>query len=110
MRTDRNDEAALKRLVALRRQKAEQAFGAAKGELRQAEQALAALQAEMAAIDKAGADYADLALSMRFGRSAFLMGRIAEQRDAIAQKQAVLDRAREALKKAIHSEERLNAA
>lgn len=104
-----DDQATLKRLVALRRQKAEQAFGTAKTDLREAKAQLDALQGEMAAIDAAGADYADVALSLRFGRSAFLMSRIDAQREAIARLEHVLHEAREALKKAIHSEERLDA-
>lgn len=97
----------LKKLVALKRQKAEQDFALAKAALQAEEQRLAQLQAELSAIDANAGDYVDFALSMRFGRTAHLMRRIEAARQGVALKRKELDAAREAFKNVLYSEDRV---
>ena len=97
----------LKKLVSLKRQRAEQVHALAIAELRAEERRLAALEKEMSALDPGQADYADFMLSMTFGRAAFLKKQADAVREAIARKKQALEDAREARKKAIHSEGQL---
>ena len=97
----------LKKLVSLKRQRAEQVHALAIAELRAEERRLAALEAEMSALDPGQGDYADFVLAMKFGRAAFLKKPADAVREVIGRKKQALQEAREALKKAIHSEGQL---
>lgn len=97
----------LKKLVALKRQRAEQAFALARAGLQVEERRLTQLQAELSAIDANAGDYADFVLSMRFGRTAYLMQRVEAARQAVASKRKTLDAARETLKSVLYSEDRV---
>ncbi|MEE2879236.1 MAG: hypothetical protein VX593_09560 [Pseudomonadota bacterium] len=102
-----NQSRELKRLVALKRQQAEQAFALAQAALRREEKKLDALKQELASIDATSADYADFALSMRFGLTERLMQKIDLARQSVARRKASVDAAKHALKKAMYSEDRV---
>ena len=97
----------LERLVALRRQKAEQAMALITAEIRREEAALAGVEAQVKALDAAAEDYASHSLAMRHGHPGHLQKQIEAHHRTLGAKRAQLEDARLALKKAIHSEERL---
>ncbi|HPE46783.1 MAG TPA: hypothetical protein PLR76_00225 [Hyphomonas sp.] len=97
----------LNKLVGLRRQKAEQDYLAARME----QEALAAeaerLTGALRALDEPDADAGDAILSLRFGHVRKVLSDIEASKAAAAAKEAELDEAREALKRAFDSEQRL---
>jgi hypothetical protein len=99
--------AALEKLTALKRRKAEQEMLALQAELRRLEESLAALGASLAGLDTPGAG-ADMAvLAYQQGRLARLIAEIRQQQAALPGQRAEADAAREALKRALYSEEQI---
>jgi len=98
----------LKKLVALRRQKAEQALALLQADIRAGEEALVSLQAELASLDKAAGDFGALSLAHRHGRPGALLARISETQAQIAENKGRLPAMRDAVKAALHSEQRLS--
>ncbi len=98
----------LTRLVALRRQNAEQALGQARISLDEEKAKLAALQAELrSAAPDCEQDYAALSLSDRFGNSKRLLGQIEAQKSVVALCEETLEIRRKYLKRAFGSEQSL---
>ena len=99
--------AAIRKLVALKRQRAEQVLAQTTTALRAADAEVSRLRAELSALDQTSADYVDIALSARFGRSGFILKQIetAEARRAACRTE--LEAARDALRRVIHSENQL---
>ncbi|MEM5518832.1 hypothetical protein WNY37_17875 [Henriciella sp. AS95] len=98
----------LTKLVALRRQNAEQAMGQAKMSLDEAKAKLAALEAELrAAPGGTEQDYAALSLSDRFGNSQRILGQIEAQKSVVATCEETLAIRRNLLKQAFGSEQSL---
>ena len=100
---------AIRKLVALKRQRAEQDLAQATTAIRAEQAELERLQAELAALDATTAGYGDIALSARFGHSSFLLQQLAAARDRIAARREALEAARDALRRAIHSENQLES-
>ncbi|WP_300394388.1 hypothetical protein [Henriciella sp.] len=98
----------LQKLVSLKRQKAEQVFAQAKADVMAEEKRLARLLEALAALDETGAGYEDFALSMRFGHSDHLMKQADEVREALHQRRAKLEVAKQALRSAMHSEDQVS--
>lgn len=97
----------LLKLVALRRQKAEQALALLQNEIRSDERVLAALQAEIDAADRSGADFEAVSLSRRFGHVGLMHARLESKRAALSEKRSRLRAAQDVLRREIDSEGRL---
>ncbi len=99
----------LGKLVALKRQKAEQAYAVMQADITAAETELDVLQARLEAGDVTDEGYAAHSLSERHGHPARILALIAMQKSSIAQKRAELRDMKEGLKRAFHSEQRLKS-
>lgn len=98
----------LKSLVGLKRQKAEQDLVAVQQDVARMEAALASLAAQLEALDRPS-DAADGAsLAGRHGHAEWLIAETGRRKAALARRRADLEAAREALKRVIHSEDRLD--
>ncbi|WP_300380686.1 hypothetical protein [Henriciella sp.] len=98
---------ALEKLVALRQQKAEQALAMIKAEIRESEEAISALEAQLGELDASAGDYESFSLSIRFGAPGRISEQIEAARKALKLKQDRLAAAQLELKKAIHSRRQL---
>ncbi|MEZ5946714.1 MAG: hypothetical protein R3C04_07675 [Hyphomonas sp.] len=97
----------LTKIVALKRQKAEQDFRAVQIEREQMSEEAERLAAALRALDDPGPDVDATILALRHGHVRKVMSDMAAGNAAAVQKDAELDEAREALKRAFDSEERL---
>lgn len=95
----------LARLVALKRQQAEQRLWAAQQDLEATRTALTRLQSRLQAAD--GGEVSARLIAYRQGHVEKLVADIAAQQERVASRQAALEEARESLKKALHSENQL---
>ena len=99
----------LLKLVALKRQKAEQDLAIAQARLRTLQVGLANLQAQLEAADGSGRDFQSLSLSSRHGHVQRLLANAAEQCDLIEQAQVCVADAKENLKRILNSQDQLTA-
>ncbi len=100
----------LKKIVALKRQSAEQRVRALQTDVEQIEAAIAARIAGLQGLDDAKSGFDAHRLSEEHGHPPRLIAAIRAARAALTTKRAELHAAREALKHVFHSEERLNEA
>ena len=96
----------LLKLVALKRQKAEQSLAIVQTELRDLGKQLDALQEEFASADQAGGDVHAM-LSSRYGHSRRVLHDMDRKRSEIADAQQRFNAAREELKRILNSEDQL---
>lgn len=96
-------------LVALRRQKTEQAYAALQADIAAAEQRIADLRAELDAGPVTAERFAEHSLSEQYGNTARILARIDTQQQSIAQLRLELAETKESLKRAFHSEQRLKS-
>ncbi|MFN7054782.1 hypothetical protein [Hyphomonas sp.] len=99
--------AALEKLTAIKRQKAEQEMLTLQAELRRMEDSLAALGADLSGLDTPGAGADMTALAYQQGRLTRLIAEIRQKQAALPGQQAAADAAREALKRALYSEDQI---
>lgn len=97
----------LPKLVALKRQQAEQDFYAARKDHEASEDEAGRLARALEALDAPGDDIELTILSLRFGHDRKLLADLESQDAETAQKRDVMDEAREALKRALNSEEQI---
>ncbi|WP_084395923.1 hypothetical protein [Henriciella aquimarina] len=97
----------LSKLVALKRQKAEQDFAALQAEIRRDEQALAALRDRLNAADDQAAGYEAISLAHTHGHLGAVIGQMRTLEKEMAEKEERLGTFREALKNVLYSEQRL---
>lgn len=97
----------LKKLVALKRQRAEQTLLGVQKELSALRQELAALEARLSAMNGEGREITPQFLSYEHGYVQRLVSDLGECRARIARKEVEVISAREALKRVFDSEERL---
>ena len=97
----------LLKLVALKRQRAEQGLAIAQTRLREVQAGLADLQAQLAAADTMQMDFQTLSLSARNGHVQRLLGKLADQQALIEQTQTFVAAAKEELKRILNSEDQL---
>ncbi len=97
----------LKKIVALKRQSAEQRLLVLQTDAERIEAAIRQLRAGLAAMDTAGAGFDALCLAEQNGHVRKIISDIRTAQDALALKQTEVFDAREALKRAFHSENRL---
>lgn len=102
-----NTQRKLLKLVALKRQKAEQALALVQSRLRQLESDLQALQADLARADSGDADVQALMLASRHGHMERMLSEMDRKQADIADAKQQLHRAREDLKKILNSEDQL---
>lgn len=100
----------LRRIVALKRQSAEQHLRAVQMDVDQTVSDIARLNAGLHAMDEAKAGFDALRLAEEHGHARKLIADIRAAEAALAVKRSELHEAREALKRAFHSEERLGGA
>lgn len=98
----------LKSLVGLKRQKAEQDLVIVQQDIGRIEAELAGLAAEIAALDLPSEVADGASLSGRQAHAERLIAQTGRKKAALAARLADLDAAREALKRVIHSEDRLD--
>lgn len=103
-------ERTLRKLVALKRQIAEQKYAVIQADVRKDEKTLASLKADLKASDDWEGDFQATSLSRQFGHVALALQRIDAAKAGLDHKRQCLSEAREALKKALDSEQRLEGA
>lgn len=101
---------ALKKIVALKRQSAEQKVRALQIEVEQIEAAINALLASLDSAGQARFGYEALSLAATHGHVGKVLADVRQRREALVARREDLHLAREALKRVFHSEERLNQA
>lgn len=99
--------AQLRSLVGLKRQKAEQDMLVIQKDVRRIETEIEAVQASMIALDQPGTDYDAASLARRHGGAERLVAELARKRAELSARQADLEAARDALKRVMHSEDRI---
>lgn len=97
----------LEKLTSMKRQKAEQQMLALQGDLRTIESVLAALGENLTALDAPGADADLTTLAVQHGRLNELVRDIRSRQAALPAKEAEVEAAREALKRALYSEDQI---
>lgn len=100
----------LRKIVALKRQSAEQHLRAIQMEADRIVSDIAQLNANLHALDEARAGFDALRLAEEHGHARKLISDIRAAEAALAIKRSELHEAREALKRAFHSQERLGEA
>lgn len=103
----KKQSAQLQSLVGLKRQKAEQDMQAIQMDVRRIEREMKETQAAMQALDQVGQDFDATSLARRHGAPERLIAELGRKRQELAARQADLDIAREALKRVMHSEDRI---
>ena len=103
----RDSRPKLLKLVALKRQKAEQSLAIVQAELRDLGKQLDALQEEFASADRAGGDVRAMMLSSQYGHSRRVLHDMDRKRSEIADAQQRFNAAREELKRILNSEDQL---
>ena len=98
----------LKKIVALKRQSAEQYMRAVQTDAERMEAAISALHADLRALDEVRAGFDAHRLAEENGHVRKLLADIRAGEAALMLKRAELHEAREALKRVFHSEERLS--
>ena len=99
--------AQLKSLVGLKRQKAEQDMLMIQQDVRRIEREMETIETAMRALDKPGDDYDGASLARRHGGAERLVAELGRKRGELAARQGDLEAAREALKRVMHSEDRI---
>lgn len=97
----------LEKLTSMKRQKAEQQMLALQGALRRSESVLAALDANLTALDAPGTDADLTALAVQHGRLSQLVRDIRSCQAGLPAKEAEVEAARDALKRALYSEDQI---
>lgn len=97
----------LEKLTSMKRQKAEQQMLALQGDLRTIESVIAALDANLTALDTPGTDADLTALAVQHGRLGQLVRDIRSRQASLPAKEAEVEAARDALKRALYSEEQI---
>lgn len=100
----------LQKLVALKRQKAEQRVWALQQDLEKTEAALAELVRNLQATDNPALSFAACRLARQQGHVERVIAEIADLRVLISRKERELAEARDALRRTFHSEDRLRRA
>ena len=98
----------LQKLVALKRQKAEQRVLALQQALGEAETALAGAVARLRAADSPDLDFASRSLALQQGRVDQLIADVGAREAGVAFARQALEEAKEALKWVLYSEDRLD--
>ncbi|MCI4644712.1 MAG: hypothetical protein MRY64_08020 [Hyphomonadaceae bacterium] len=104
----RDPDAQLKKLVALKRQKAEQRVLALQQVCGRAEMALAEAKANLRAADNPELDFTARSLALQGGRVEGLIAQVRARESAVSAAAKDLAEAREALKWVLYSEDRLD--
>lgn len=99
--------ALLKKLVGIKRQKAEQDMLSLQLEVRRIEAEIIDLEQKLAALDRLGEGYDSVSLARRHGAAERIIAEIDRSRMKLAMRQGELGAAQEALKLALHSEDRI---
>ena len=102
-----DQQAQLRRIVALKRQKAEQSLSIIQSAIRKLEGELEALQGLLAAADGAGQDFQTLSLANRHGHVQRLFSEMEQKKAQITLTARQLDTAKESLKQILNSEDEL---
>ena len=97
----------LRRIVALKRQKAEQSLSIIQSAIRKLEGELEALQGLLAAADGAGQDFQTLSLASQHGHVQRLLSEMEQKQVQITLTVRQLDTAKESLKQILNSEDEL---
>ncbi|MCA8901799.1 MAG: hypothetical protein KDA53_11165 [Hyphomonas sp.] len=97
----------LPKLVALKRQQAEQEFYTARKAHEAAEDEAGRLARALKGLDAPEADIESTLLSLRYGHDRKLLADMQENRAEAAEKRGVMDEARETLKRALNSEDQI---
>ncbi len=103
----RKQAAQLRTLVGIKRQKAEQDMLALQQDVRRIEAEIAQIGADLRALDKAGEDYDGTSLARRHGAVERMIAEMDRRKADLAKRQQELEAAREALKRVMHSEDRI---
>ncbi len=104
----RKQQAVLRKLVAMKRQRAEQYVREVQARMREAEAEMSNLVGQLARMNQAGDGYNGNSLARRHGHVEHLLSGIATLRAALSVRQAELERAKEELKRVMHSEDQLS--
>ncbi len=102
-----NDKAVLSELVALKRRRAEQRLAAAQIEMDRAQAAMQGLIEDLKSVDRLEIAPEDRLLSLAKGRTVALSAQIAAAKVSMATKQEEAQEARDALKRALYSENQI---
>ena len=97
----------LQTLVGIKRQKAEQDMLILQQEVRRIEEEIAQIGEDLKALDRTGEEFDGSSLARRHGAVERMIAQISSRKETLAARQAELDTAREALKRVMHSEDRI---
>ncbi|WP_213272019.1 hypothetical protein [Hyphomonas sp.] len=97
----------LQTLVGIKRQKAEQDMLILQQEVRRIEEEIAGIGDNLKALDKTGEEFDGSSLARRHGAVERMIAQLGSWKDALAARRGELEAAREALKRVMHSEDRI---
>lgn len=103
----RKQAAQLKTLVGIKRQKAEQDMLILQQDVRRIEGEIAQISENLKALDRTGEDFDGSSLARRHGAVERMIAELSARKKALAACKTDLDAAREALKRVMHSEDRI---
>ena len=104
----RKQAAQLQTLVGIKRQKAEQDMLSLQMDVRRIEVEIAGIGENLKALDRTGEEYDGASLARRYGAVERMIAEIDRRKTELAARQVDLEMAREALKCAMHSEDRIS--
>jgi hypothetical protein len=104
----RKQAAQLQTLVGIKRQKAEQDMLSLQMDVRRIEVEIAGIGENLKALDRTGEEYDGASLARRYGAVERMISEIDRLKTELAARQVDLEMAREALKRAMHSEDRIS--
>ncbi len=103
----RKQAAQLKTLVGIKRQKAEQDMLILQQDVRRIEGEIAQISENLKALDRTGEEFDGSSLARRHGAVERMIAELSARKKALAARKTELDAAREALKRVMHSEDRI---
>lgn len=103
----RKQAAQLQTLVGIKRQKAEQDMLSLQMEVRRIEAEIAGIGENLKALDRTGEEYDGASLARRHGAVERMIAEMDRRKADLAARQSELETAREALKRVMHSEDRI---
>lgn len=104
----RKQAAQLKTLVGIKRQKAEQEMWFLQQDVRRIEQEIVQIGENLKALDQTGDDFDGSSLARRHGAVERMIAEIGARKAALAARMQDLEAAREALKRVMHSQDRID--
>lgn len=103
----RKQAAQLQTLVGIKRQKAEQDTLILQQEVRRIEEEIAGIGENLKALDRTGDEFDGSSLARRHGAVERMIAQLSSRKDALAARRGELEAAREALKRVMHSQDRI---